>query len=77
MTQSYLNAIKFPNSIAFLFYYFYLKNEVNDGILKTIQGPHVELKITQKNSRELVMTLNLIVSYHLNSMGFFWFCFTK
>ena len=40
------------------------KNEVDDSILKTIQGLHVELKITQKSYRELVMT-NLIVSYPL------------
>ena len=39
------------------FLIFYLKNKVDDSILKTMQGFHVELKITQKNYRELVMTL--------------------
>ena len=61
MTQSYLNPIKCPNSIAcviigFILLFFILRNEVDDSILKTIQGLHVELKITQKNYRELVMT---------------------
>ena len=41
----------------FLIIFFYLKKDVDDSILKTIQGLHVELKITQKNYRELVMTL--------------------
>ena len=36
---------------------FNLKNEVDDSILKTIQDLHVELKIPQKNYRELVMNL--------------------
>ena len=49
------------------FIIFYLKNEVNDNILKAIQGLHVELKITQKNYRELVMNSNLIVSYRLKT----------
>ena len=37
---------------------FNLKNEVNDHILKTIQGLHVELKITQMYYHKLVMTQN-------------------
>ena len=37
------------------FIIFYLKNKVDDSILKTIQGLHVELKITQKNYCELVI----------------------
>ena len=53
--MSKFNSISKNKRIILLF--FNLKNEVNDSILKTIQGLHVELKITQKIYHGLVMTL--------------------
>ena len=50
------------------FIIFYLKNEVDDSILKIIQGLHVELKVTQKNYSELVrLQLNCIIPPQWNA----------